>query len=205
MPTSSDPAAAPIGPDPTGPADHGLCTAYLASTDQPGQRLDAVAFQDLTEAAIEAGQSVDDFCADVSDAAPTASPSATAPGQTGDNPSATAPGKTGETPGAPRRPNRRQPDRDRAGPDRRDPGGDRPGQTGDNPSATGPARPATTRNATAPGKTGETPGATAPGATAPGAGNGQGKPADAGKPGLTAAVRGALPPPEVAALDHRPP
>ena len=112
------------GPDVNGPAKFGLCTAYAARTKHDvtttaplgataaaepdsGSADLPVPFQALTDAALAAGQSVADFCAD---AVPGGSgedsgesgdnPSATAPGNSGDNPSATAPGKSGDNPSA---------------------------------------------------------------------------------------------------------
>ena len=55
----------PVGPDPTGPAKHGLCTAYFASGAATGPNGDSVAMRNLTDAAAEAGQTVEEFCADV--------------------------------------------------------------------------------------------------------------------------------------------
>jgi hypothetical protein len=112
------------GPDVNGPAKFGLCTAYAARTKHdvttttelgqtPAAEPDSdsadlpVPFQALTDAAVAAGQSVADFCAD---AVPGGSaddsdedgdnPSATAPGKSDDNPSATAPGKSDDNPSA---------------------------------------------------------------------------------------------------------
>ena len=112
------------GPDVNGPAKFGLCTAYAARTKHDDvtttTAADATAtaepestdsglpvpFQNLTDAADAAGQTVAEFCADAvpggSADAPGQSgdnPSATAPGKSGDNPSATAPGKSGGAPG----------------------------------------------------------------------------------------------------------
>ena len=50
-----------VGPDVTGPAKDGLCNAYLANGK--GKNMDAVAFRNLTNAATQAGQTVDEFCA----------------------------------------------------------------------------------------------------------------------------------------------
>jgi hypothetical protein len=110
------------GPDVNGPAKFGLCTAYAARTKHdvtttaelgatPAAEPDSdsadlpVPFQALTDAALAAGQSVADFCAD---AVPGGSaddstedgdnPSATAPGKSNDNPSATAPGRSDDNP-----------------------------------------------------------------------------------------------------------
>jgi hypothetical protein len=55
----------PRGPDATGPAKHGLCTAYAAGQGgQYGKKHESTAFRALESAATGAGQSVDEFCAD---------------------------------------------------------------------------------------------------------------------------------------------
>lgn len=96
------------GPDVNGPAKFGLCNAYAARTkhdDVTTTVADATAtaepentdsdlpvpFQNLTDAADAAGQTVAEFCAD---AVPGGS--SDAPGQSDDNPSATAPGHSGD-------------------------------------------------------------------------------------------------------------
>jgi len=115
---ASDPAAAESneddaqGPDATGPAKFGLCTAYGSRSKHDDATDDATAtassvaadedsaelpvpFQNLEDAATAAGQTVEEFCAD---ATPGGKPadgngeSGTGHGQSGDNPSATAPG-----------------------------------------------------------------------------------------------------------------
>ena len=133
------------GPDATGPAKFGLCTAYAAHEEHrdaepddgtPTTSVDLPApFRNLTDAATAAGQTVEEFCADA-----TPGTSAAAPGQNGDSPSATAPGRTGETPAA-----------------------TAPGQTGDSPSVTAPGKSGEVPSATAPGRAGDNPSATAPG------------------------------------------
>jgi hypothetical protein len=93
------------GPDVNGPAKFGLCTAYEArskndedaNATEPAEA-DAgselpVPFQALNDAALAAGQSVADFCAEVEPGH-----SADAPGQSGDNQSTTAPGKSDDKP-----------------------------------------------------------------------------------------------------------
>ncbi|HKY14956.1 MAG TPA: hypothetical protein VJM33_08515 [Microthrixaceae bacterium] len=66
VPTSStvpDPtarASGAVGPNPDGPARHGLCTAFGARESIPGK---SVAAENLAEAATAAGQTVDEFCA----------------------------------------------------------------------------------------------------------------------------------------------
>jgi hypothetical protein len=52
-----------VGPDPTGPAHDGLCNAYFnGNGGMNGGKFDSVAFQNVQEAADEAGQSVEEFC-----------------------------------------------------------------------------------------------------------------------------------------------
>ena len=55
----------PVGPDPTGAAHHGLCTAFFASGAADGPNGDSVAMRNVVEAAAAAGQTVEEFCADV--------------------------------------------------------------------------------------------------------------------------------------------
>jgi hypothetical protein len=51
------------GPDPTGPAKYGLCTAYFAgSPTGQSHKHNAPPFQNLEDAASAANQSVADFC-----------------------------------------------------------------------------------------------------------------------------------------------
>ena len=128
------------GPDVNGPAKFGLCTAYAARTKhdattttaaapapaaQPApQTADAalpVPFQSLSDAAVAAGQSVADFCADAMPGG-----SADAPGKSGDNPSVTAPGRSGDSPAV-----------------------TAPGKSADSPSATAPGKSDTGPSATA--------------------------------------------------------
>jgi hypothetical protein len=102
------------GPDVNGPAKFGLCTAYAARTKhdevttttaaatppaEPGT-VDSlpVPFQNLTDAADAAGQTVAEFCADATPGGSGDNPSVTAPGKSGDNPSETAPGKSDDNP-----------------------------------------------------------------------------------------------------------
>src|SRR6185295_10393 len=109
------------GPDVNGPAKFGLCTAFAARTkhddvttttqadatapaEPAGETVDSdlpVPFQNLTDAADAAGQTVAEFCADAvpggeahGGGGSDDNPSATAPGKSDDNPSATAPGKS---------------------------------------------------------------------------------------------------------------
>jgi hypothetical protein len=60
------------GPDATGAAKYGLCTAW-AATPTPSahsHKRDSVAFTNLQKAAAAAGKSVDDYCKDVTPPAP---------------------------------------------------------------------------------------------------------------------------------------
>lgn len=55
----------PVGPDATGPAKQGLCNAYMHSVaNGHSKNADAVAFRNLTKAATDAGQTVEEFCDD---------------------------------------------------------------------------------------------------------------------------------------------
>jgi hypothetical protein len=54
-----------VGPDANGPAKRGLCTAYLALQDRRIKNLNASPFRNLVQAAADAGETVEDFCADV--------------------------------------------------------------------------------------------------------------------------------------------
>ncbi len=51
-----------VGPDASGPAKFGLCTAYEASTPAHPTNLSAIAFTNLAAAAAATGKSVADFC-----------------------------------------------------------------------------------------------------------------------------------------------
>lgn len=108
------------GPDVTGPAQFGLCTAFAARTKHDDTTTTEAAatpaaepvtestelplpFQKLSDAATTAGQSVADFCADAvpggtehANAKSEDDASAAASVKSEDNPSVTAPGKTGE-------------------------------------------------------------------------------------------------------------
>jgi hypothetical protein len=102
------------GPDVTGPAKFGLCTAYAARTKHdevttttaaatpPAEPVTVdslpVPFQNLTDAADAAGKTVAEFCADATPGGNGDNPSVTAPGKSGDNPSETAPGKSDDNP-----------------------------------------------------------------------------------------------------------
>ena len=102
------------GPDVNGPAKFGLCTAYAARTKHdevttttaaatpPAEPVTVdslpVPFQNLTDAADAAGQTVAEFCADATPGGSGDNPSVTAPGKSGDNPSETAPGKSDDNP-----------------------------------------------------------------------------------------------------------
>jgi hypothetical protein len=53
----------PVGPDPNGPAHDGLCNAYFhGQGGTEGGKFDSVAFQNLQDAATEAGQTPEEFC-----------------------------------------------------------------------------------------------------------------------------------------------
>jgi hypothetical protein len=161
------------GPDATGPAKYGLCTAFAAHAEHGDDADDAddadatptestevpVPFQNLADAAAAAGQTVEEFCADAtpgkSESAPgqgDESPSATAPGRVGDGPSATAPGHSDDNPSAtaPGRTDDTSVTAPAAGSDD-NPSATAPGQA-DNPSVTAPA-----------GGSDDNPSATAPG------------------------------------------
>ncbi|MGW5241567.1 hypothetical protein ACWEOW_21755 [Monashia sp. NPDC004114] len=68
------PTGTPVGPDATGSAAHGLCTAWAAHEAGSGEALGAIAFKNLATAAGGADK-VATFCATV-----------TAPGKSGDHP-----------------------------------------------------------------------------------------------------------------------
>jgi hypothetical protein len=53
------------GPDATGPAKAGLCTAHAARGDNPSDAAGGVAERNLAAAASGAGQTIDEYCADV--------------------------------------------------------------------------------------------------------------------------------------------
>jgi hypothetical protein len=56
-------AKSAVGPDPNGPAHDGLCNAYFnGQGGTQGGKFDSVAFQNLQDAATEAGQTVEEFC-----------------------------------------------------------------------------------------------------------------------------------------------
>lgn len=59
----SDAKGAPVGPDASGPAAHGLCTAW-ENVAGNGKAMDSVAFQNLIEAA-DGEDKIDAFCAEV--------------------------------------------------------------------------------------------------------------------------------------------
>jgi hypothetical protein len=80
-----------IGPDATGPAAAGLCTAWHKGKDR-GARLDAPPFVNLAAAAAAQGLTTDEYCAEVLEARTAPPPGATAPGR---ETSATAPGRSG--------------------------------------------------------------------------------------------------------------
>ena len=60
------PHPTPVGPDLSGPAAKGLCTAFLAGQGgENGGKLDSEAFRSLQEAADSGGQTEEEFCAGV--------------------------------------------------------------------------------------------------------------------------------------------
>ena len=72
----------PVGPDATGPAAFGLCTAFATSKSHEGANQHSVAYQSLLSAATAAGQTVEGYCATIphpgSKPSPTATPSGAA-------------------------------------------------------------------------------------------------------------------------------
>lgn len=63
-PTSEPASTDAKGPDPTGPAKFGLCTAFAAGQGATnGNKADSTAFQALASAASTAGETVTEFCA----------------------------------------------------------------------------------------------------------------------------------------------
>jgi hypothetical protein len=73
----STPSKQGTGPDATGPAKFGLCTAFASGQGGTnGGKNDAVAFRNLQTAAETAGQSVEEFCADATPGASTGHPGA---------------------------------------------------------------------------------------------------------------------------------
>jgi len=130
--TSPTTTAVPVGPSLDGPAKVGLCTAFRAH-GRTG--MTSTAFANLLDAATEAGQTVEQFCAEV-----------TGPGNSGSTPAGTAPGKP-DDPGRP----------DDPGHSGSTPAGTAPGKPDkpDKPDDQGP--PAE------PGNRGSTPAGTAPG------------------------------------------
>jgi hypothetical protein len=149
----SEGASEAQGPDVTGPAKFGLCTAFAAqtkhdeSTDDTTAPASSVAeeqpipFQNLEDAATAAGQTVEEFCADATPGGTDheSSPSGTAPGQGDDNPSETAPGQGDDNPSE-----------------------TAPAQGDDNPADTAPGQGDENPGGTAPGQSGGSPSETAP-------------------------------------------
>jgi len=112
----ADDAHTPVGPDATGPAAKGLCTAYSAGGDH-GHRLESTAMTNLAAAAAAAGQTIEAYCATVLAASDASAPPTSAGDDEtddhgddqsedqsedhgngapdGSNPSATAPGHDG--------------------------------------------------------------------------------------------------------------
>ena len=114
----ADDAHTPVGPDATGPAAKGLCTAYSAGGDH-GHRLESTAMTNLAAAAAAAGQTIEAYCATVLAASDASAPPTSAGDDEtddhgddqsedhgngapdGSNPSATAPGHEGADSDAP--------------------------------------------------------------------------------------------------------
>jgi hypothetical protein len=98
------------GPDANGPAQFGLCTAFLASVNAKGKNMDAPPFRNLAAAAIKANLSLKDFCiqattGSTTTSSSTSSTSTTAPGSTTTTSSTVEttpefPGNSGNTPAA---------------------------------------------------------------------------------------------------------
>jgi hypothetical protein len=89
--TTTTATSGPVGPDPTGAAHAGLCTAWRAHGEK---NMEATAFANLAAAATKAGQTIEQFCADVPVHGPDGTvPGDTAPGHDGDH------GKPDDTPG----------------------------------------------------------------------------------------------------------
>lgn len=61
---ATNPDPTPVGPDATGPAHAGLCTASSASSPN-GKNENSVASKNLADAATTAGQTIEQFCTDV--------------------------------------------------------------------------------------------------------------------------------------------
>jgi hypothetical protein len=59
--TSTTEKETPVGPDANGPAKKGLCTAFFAGN---GKNMEAIAFRNLFDAAVAAGQTIEEFCAE---------------------------------------------------------------------------------------------------------------------------------------------
>ncbi len=89
-PDETSRAGVPVGPDPTGPAAHGLCTAYSRAEAHGSAAQQAVAFRKLVAAAGGAGQ-VAAYCATV--ASPSVGPAGHATGRPTARPVHTPPGK----------------------------------------------------------------------------------------------------------------
>ena len=63
VPDGNSSSASPVGPNASGPAEFGLCTAYAANGGHASSN--SVAFKNLTAAATAAGESVTQYCAAV--------------------------------------------------------------------------------------------------------------------------------------------
>ena len=88
-------AGAPVGPDPAGPAAHGLCTAYSHAEAQGSAAQKAVAFRNLAAAAAGGSSQVAAYCASAPRPGASAhgKPAGHATGRPTPRPSHTPPGK----------------------------------------------------------------------------------------------------------------
>jgi hypothetical protein len=100
-PTSEPATTDAKGPDPTGPAKFGLCTAFAAGQGATnGGKADSTAFQALANAASTAGETVTEFCAGATPGGRVASDVTPAPSTTSATTSATLPAARPAHPGA---------------------------------------------------------------------------------------------------------
>jgi hypothetical protein len=100
-PTSEPATTEAKGPDPTGPAKFGLCTAFAAGHGATnGGKANSTAFQALANAASTAGETVTEFCAGATPGGRVASDVTPAPSTTSATTSATLPATGPAHPGA---------------------------------------------------------------------------------------------------------
>ena len=92
-----------VGPDATGTAKRGLCTAWAArdAIDDHGRRADSTTFANLRRAAIADGLSVDDYCRAALASGDRVADGETPAGETPVDPSTLEPGGSGDAPGQP--------------------------------------------------------------------------------------------------------